>query len=357
MKIGICGYGVIGTGVKKLLDNKNEFKVAKVFDRPIKKEELKELYVNNYFEITRDKDISIVVEAMGGDMLPYEIIKDALINKKHVVTSNKEVVSNHLEEFLKLSRENDVDFLYEASVGGGIPIINSLYQNSKVNEIKHIVGILNGTTNFILTKIEEGLTFEDALKEAQQKGFAESDPSADLEGLDMVRKIAILSDMAYHTFINPNLIKHRGIKGIDKKMFDLLREENKTIKFICESIFNNGEIQVVVEPVIVSKNSVLSTIRNEFNCVRIMGQTNDLLSFIGKGAGSLPTASAILSDIYLIKDNNASGEIFVDQDYKVNPLVGESYIAYDKNKNSIYEVNDVKEIKENDFYARVLRED
>ena len=133
MNIGLCGYGVIGSGVKKLVDNKNDLKVLKVFDRPIKKEELKELYTDNYKDITENEDIDIVVEAMGGDKLPYEIIKDALNNKKHVVTSNKEVVSLHLNEFEGLAKANDVYFMFEASVGGGIPIIHSLIQNRKVN--------------------------------------------------------------------------------------------------------------------------------------------------------------------------------------------------------------------------------
>lgn len=353
MKIGICGYGVIGTGVKTLIDKSNDFEVVKVFDRPIKQSELKELYVSDYHDITKDKNIDIVVEAMGGDILPYEIIKEALKNHKNVVTSNKEVVSLHLDEFNKLAKENDCYFMFEASVGGGIPIINSLIQNQKVNNINHIYGILNGTTNFILTKIEEGLSFEDALKEAQIKGFAESDPTADLEGLDMVRKISILSDIAYHTFIDVNKVGHRGIKGITKEIMDAYNANGYTIKFICESSKNDNNVKLNVEPVCIKQNEVLANIHNEFNCVFIDGETNGLLSFIGKGAGSLPTASAILSDIYLIKDNTANKVLNLSEVVNYKDEIKNKYLVYLKNENKLIEVNDIKEYKDC-FYARVF---
>lgn len=352
MKIGICGYGVIGSGVKKLIDEKHQnnedLEVIKVFDKPFKKDELKELYVNDYKEITENKDIDIVVEAMGGDKFPYEIIKDALKNKKHVVTSNKEVVSLHLDEFNSLAKENNVYFMFEASVGGGIPIINSLIQNRKVNEINHIYGILNGTTNFILTKIEEGLSFDDALKEAQRLGFAEADPTADLEGLDMVRKISILSDIAYNTFIDVNKVEHRGIKGITKEFIEKANKNGLVLKFICESKIKDNYVSLIVEPVLFKKDNIISNTKNEFNCVIFEGKSNDKLAFVGKGAGSLPTASAILSDIYLIKDNNAN---YLDLSKKV--------VYCEKNDNDYLELCDdgtFKKAKKEKFYARVFME-
>ena len=353
MNIGLCGYGVIGSGVKKLVDNKNDLKIVKAFDRPIKKEELKELYTDNYKDITENKDIDIVVEAMGGDKLPYEIIKDALKNKKHVVTSNKEVVSLHLNEFEGLAKANDVYFMFEASVGGGIPIIHSLIQNRKVNEINHIYGILNGTTNFILTKIEEGLTFEDALKEAQRLGFAEADPTADLEGLDMVRKISILSDIAYQTFIDVDKVEHKGIVGITKEIIDAIKEEGKTLKFICESIKDGNEVSICVEPVIFDSSKAISNIKNEFNFVMFNGLTNGELSFVGKGAGAFPTASAILSDIYLIKDKNANGYLKLDESIKYNKNKNNEHAVYSKDGEKLYITKEVKE--EKNFYARIFR--
>ena len=351
MKIGICGYGVIGSGVKKLIDEKHlnneDLEVVKVLDLPIKKDILKELYTSNYKDITENSDIDIVVEAMGGDKTPYEIIKDALKNKKHVVTSNKEVVSLHLDEFNKLAKENGVYFMFEASVGGGIPIINSLIQNRKVNEINHIYGILNGTTNFIITKIEEGLSFDDALKEAQRLGFAEADPTADLEGLDMVRKISILSDIAYNTFIDVSQVVHRSIKGITKEFIDKLKEKGYVLKFICESKLDAGNVSLVVEPVIFKKDNIISSTRNEFNCVIFEGKTNDKLAFVGKGAGSLPTASAILSDIYLIKNDNAN---------YLN--LSKNYVYSYNNDNDYLELDDgiIKKANKDKFYARLFKE-
>ena len=353
MNIGLCGYGVIGTGVKALIDKKYDLKIVKVFDRPIKKEELKELYTDNYKDITENNKIDIVVEAMGGDKLPYEIIKDALKNKKHVVTSNKEVVSLHLNEFEKMAKENNVHFMFEASVGGGIPIIHSLIQNRKVNEINHIYGILNGTTNYILTKIEEGLSFEEALKEAQRLGFAEADPTADLEGLDMVRKISILSDIAYQTFIDVNNVEHKGIVGVTKEIIDAIKQEGKTLKFICESIKEGDCVNLCVEPVIFDSSKTISNIKNEFNFVMFNVLTNGELAFVGKGAGAFPTASAMLSDIYLIKDNNTNGYLKLDEVIKYNKNENKEYAIYSKDGKKLYLTKDVK--GETNFYARIFR--
>ena len=208
INIAILGFGTVGSGVAETLDiNKElitkrvgeEINVKYILDiRDFPESRFASLVTHNADDVFTDKDIKIAVETIGGARIAYEYTKRALSSGISVVTSNKEVVSLHLNEFEGLAKANDVYFMFEASVGGGIPIIHSLIQNRKVNEINHIYGILNGTTNFILTKIEEGLTFEDALKEAQRLGFAEADPTADLEGLDMVRKISILSDIAIY---------------------------------------------------------------------------------------------------------------------------------------------------------------
>ncbi len=355
MKIGLCGYGVIGSKVKELTCIKNDFEVVKVFDKPIKKEELKDLYVSDYKDITNDPTIDIVVEAMGGDELPYIIIKDALQNKKSVVTSNKEVVSLHLNEFNELAKNNNVYFMFEASVGGGIPIINTLIQNQLVNNINHIYGIINGTTNYILTKMEEGKSFDEALINAQKNGFAESDPTSDLEGLDMVRKISILSDIAYHTFINVSKVNHKGITKITKEVIDSFNKDGYIIKYICESINKNNNVLLNVEPICIKKDNLLSNIHNEYNCIVLNGDNTGLLSFIGKGAGDFPTSSAIISDMYYILNNN--GYKYLNLNNQVNYIDNmndNEYLVYIEEDKKIIKVNNIEKYN-NYFSARIFR--
>ena len=259
MNIAIFGYGVIGKGIVSVLDTYNPYniKIEKIFDRIENKDKIGSKFTNNYLEVMEDKKIDTIMECMGGNLFPYEIIKSALIHKKNVVTSNKEVVSLHLKEFLKLAKENNVKFLFEASCGGGVPIINSLIENRKVNPINSVIGILNGTTNFILSRIEEGMEFSEALKLAQAKGFAEADPTADLEGLDMVRKISIITDIIFDTFIDINKVKHFGIRNVNLDMFKLLNEFGLAIKFASILEKDNNELHISVNPVIVQKmNSI-----------------------------------------------------------------------------------------------------
>lgn len=361
MKIGILGFGTIGSGVYELIKKD----VVKVFDIPAKKEVLNDLYVSDYQDITLDNDIDIVVECLGGSNLPYKAIVSALENKKHVVTSNKEVVALHLKEFNELAVKNNIYFMFEASVGGGIPIIENIKQISSFDNINHIYGIINGTTNFIITKIEEGASFTDALKEAQRLGFAESDTTADLEGLDMVRKISILSDIAYNTFIDINDVKHFGIKNIDKDMIDFLKGYNKTIKFMAESIKTNDGISLSVEPVVVDINSKIAQTKNEFNIIGFDAENNGLLEFIGKGAGKYPTASAIISDIKKIESNTALNNFTYDASYKIAPLDKAKYFIYSKNNinesliieriGNYYFTKDIylDEVKGYEFYAKI----
>lgn len=214
-RIAILGYGVIGKGVFKICLEKEEIEVIKIFDY---KENFDKQYANlftdNLEDIINDNKIDIVVEVLGG----YDFAKKACVltlsKHKHLVTANKEIVANDIDELTKLARDNKVSFCYEASVGGAIPIIKNLKELTLVNRIQKIIGILNGTTNYILSRISEGMSFEEALKLAQEKGFAEKDPTTDLEGYDMMRKIAILSDIAWNTKINIHDIKHSSFSLI-----------------------------------------------------------------------------------------------------------------------------------------------
>ena len=319
MNIAILGYGVIGKGVFEICKNMPNINVVKILER-------KEKFDNNYLElftdnaesIFKDKKIDLIVEVLGGYEFARDMMLQAIKYRKHVVTANKEVVAKDIDLLVNVARANEVCFAYEASVGGGIPIIKNIKQLKAVNKITKISGILNGTTNFILTKMFEGLDFNEALKEAQRLGFAEADPTADLEGYDMMRKIAILSDLAWNTFININEIKQTGITKITKEDVDAAKANNKVIKFVCESVKVDDHIEISVEPKILDNTHFFNNVNNEFNAVILETSPNDTLTFIGKGAGSLPTASAIVLDIVDIIENRCLVCYDNERKYKIN---------------------------------------
>ena len=361
MKIGLFGYGTIGRGVYSLvekLENKYDWKVVNVFDLPIKKEILGDKLVCDINDIINDKNIDTVVEALGGHDVPYEVISKSLNAGKNVITSNKEVVSMHLEEFLNTAHKNNCSFLFEASAGGGIPIIRSLIDNRKINEINDIYGILNGTTNYILTKMsDEDLSFEEALAMAKKNGFAEANPTADLEGLDGVRKINILSSLAFNGNISNNDIYHYGITGVNKDILDDMKDHGYVLKFVASSHREGNECTIRVEPTMVPVGHPLSAVKNEFNSIMFTGSTNDTLSFFGKGAGSIPTASAIIADLVAIKEGR--GYIDYKNENKLtvntNKVNNNMYYVVDQtNKPSIKTNLTDDQLQTYKFYARVL---
>ena len=307
MNLGILGCGVIGGGVLSLIDNlnSNDMKVVKVFDLPSKKEVLKERFCGDVDELLNDKNIDVIVEAMGGATFPYECIIKALNNGKHVITSNKEVVSLHMEEFYSLAKKKGVYFMCEASVGGGIPIICSLIDSIKTNKVNHIYGIINGTTNYILTRMDiDGVSLDEALADAKKLGFAEFDATADLEGLDMLRKICILSSIAYKKYIPYTSVYHYGITKITNEILSKIKGLGYTLKFVAESFYENDLVKISVEPVLVKNSTPLSGVAYEFNAVYYDCDNNDTLGFYGKGAGRFPTASAMIADAKKIFENS-----------------------------------------------------
>lgn len=319
INIAILGYGVIGKGVFEICKNMPNINVVKIFDRKEKFDNNNlELFTDNAESIFKDKNIHLIVEVLGGYEFARDMILQAIKYRKHVVTANKEVVAKEIDLLVNVSRANEVCFAYEASVGGGIPIIKNIKELKKVNTIKKISGILNGTTNFILTKMFEGLDFNEALKKAQELGFAESDPTADLEGYDMMRKIAILSDLAWDTFIDINQIKQTGITKITKEDVENAKANNKVIKFVCESIKVDDHIEISVEPKVLDNTHFFNNVNNEFNAVILETYPNDTLTFIGKGAGSLPTATAIVLDIVDIMENRSLVSYYNKRKYDIN---------------------------------------
>lgn len=314
IKLGILGMGTVASGLINIIEfnnskivetlNKN-ITVSKVLVKSLNKKRNvnlpQEVYTTDAYEVINDKEVQIVVELIGGINPAYEYIKKALKNKKHVVTANKALIATHGEELENLATENKVKLMYEASVGGGIPIINTITDNLVSNEMEQIVGIINGTTNYILTQMSEnGLEYEQAVKQAQELGFAEADPSSDVNGDDAAYKIAILSTIAFRQRINLKDIPKEGITKISREDINYAKELGYSIKLLASSVRKNNEIELRVHPAFVPCSHPLSTVKNEFNAVFLKGNAVGELMLYGKGAGSLPTGSAVLGDIMSI---------------------------------------------------------
>ncbi|EGD49217.1 homoserine dehydrogenase [Ruminiclostridium papyrosolvens DSM 2782] len=318
VNVAILGYGVVGSGVAEVIKKNSEsirqragteIKVKWILDiRDFPGSPDKDVLTKNADDVFNDSEVSIVVETIGGARIAHEFTKRALMAGKSVVTSNKELVATHGPELLQMAKENGVSYLFEASVGGGIPIIRPLNQCLAANEINGITGILNGTTNYILTQMKkEGKSFEAALKEAQQNGYAEQNPTADVEGHDACRKIAILSSIAYNEFVDCENIYTEGITKItvdDMKYADAI---DGVIKLIAVSKKSGGKIFARVSPAIVRNEHPLSNVEDVFNAIVVNGDAVGDAMFYGRGAGKLPTASAVVADVIDIAKHPDSG--------------------------------------------------
>ncbi len=316
IKIAILGFGVVGSSVYQILKEKNtlfqercgkKLIVTKILEKDLaKKSQAKEVtFTTNYDEIINDSEIKIVVETLGGEHPAYEFISKALKNKKYVITSNKEVFSKYKVEFIKLAKKHKVDIFYEASVGGSIPIIRNLKVGYAPNQINAIYGILNGTTNYILTKIEENnLEFNIALKDAQKAGFAEANPSMDISGLDSAYKLTILALTAFKKDISVKDIHFKGIESISLKDINYAKELGYKIKLLAiGKKEDHDRYYFSVEPMMIPLKHALSAVREENNAIYIIGDEIDSAMLYGKGAGGRPTGSAIISDILDIAFN------------------------------------------------------
>ncbi len=309
-KIAILGFGTVGSGVLQVLsDNQNsvfrrlgqELQVKYICDiRDFKGHPNENLIVNNIDVILNDSEVELIVETIGGINPAYLFVKQSLQSARHVVTSNKELVAKHGAELLKIAKQNNVCFLFEASVGGGMPLITPIHQCLAANVINEITGILNGTTNFMLTKMaNENLSFEQALSIAQDLGYAETiDPSADVDGFDAQRKIAILASIITGTQVFTQNIPTKGIRDVSVSDMNAAKKENCTIKLIAwAKRANNGQICCAVEPCMLSYNHRLSNVHDVYNAVLVNADMLGDVLFYGKGAGKLPTASAVVADI------------------------------------------------------------
>lgn len=310
IKIGLLGLGTVGTGVYKLINRR-----ADIMEKTIGAElEIKKILVHNidkkregidpslltddWHEIIGDDEIQIVVEVMGGMEPARTIILEALRAGKNVVSANKDLIAEEGRILLDTAQENGKDFLFEAAVAGGIPIIRPLKQCLAANEISDVLGIVNGTTNYILTKMfEDGMEFEDALRQAQELGYAEADPTADVEGLDAGRKAAIMASIAFHSRVVFSDVYTEGITKITAADIEYAREFDSVIKLLGVARSTETGIEVGVYPMMIGKEHPLASVRDSFNAVFIHGDAVDDAMFYGRGAGEMPTASAVVGDV------------------------------------------------------------
>jgi homoserine dehydrogenase len=319
--IGLMGMGVVGGGVVKFLWEKQDFIAAqagcplvlkKILVRDLTKKRSVEvpssLFTTRAEDIITDPEISIVVEVIGGENPALEYIREALLRGKNVVTANKEVMAKHGPELLALAREKKVDLLYEASVGGGIPLIAPLQQELCANKISAVYAIINGTTNYILTRMSrDGLDFSPALWEAQELGYAEADPTNDIEGIDAAYKLAILASLAFHTVIRPPDVYYEGISRLNSRDFRYARELGYAIKLLAIAKEKDNSVEARVHPAFLPEDFLLSKVEGVYNAVQIEGDLVGKVLFYGEGAGALPTSSAVISDVISIAQNISRG--------------------------------------------------
>ena len=349
MKIGIVGLGTVGEGVLKVLTNEKEsifeksradIEVKYACDLNINRDFSfdfdKSILTNDYKKILNDPEIKIVVELIGGETVAKQIIIEAFEAKKSVVTANKALIAKYGVELFQRAKQNGVSFLFEAAVGGGIPIVTPLMESLVANTVTEIRGIMNGTSNYILTKMkEDNLSFDEALKIASEKGYAEADPTYDVDGIDAGHKINILASLAYGGSIKFKDMQLSGIREISTVDIFSANQLNSTIKLIASSkLLSDTSAQISVEPTLIPNNEILAKVDDVYNAIETTGSYTDKTLFYGKGAGMDPTASAVVADIVKIVTRN-----HIESDYFFNST-------------KVFEIVDSNTVKDS-YYIRV----
>ena len=334
--IGLLGCGHVGSGVYEIL-NSNEYlkkyaKIAKVLVKDITKPREginSKLLTDNIDDILNDESINLVIEVIGGGTLAYEAMKKALMNKKHVITANKEVLSTHLNELLDIAHKNNVYLMFEASVGGGVPIVRTIINNAKTNQINHIKGIINGSTNFLMSLIQQmGYPYEKAFKEASRLGYLEADPTADVYGYDPVRKIVVLSTICFKGDVSIDHAYTYPISKANDQFIIYINNKNYVLKYLAEAYKQDNMVSIRVEPTIVKKDNIFAMVNKELNIIQFNGENTGVINFIGKGAGKMPTANAVISDLVEIIEDRAYVEFENSQKLNVcyNDLFFNKYL-------------------------------
>jgi homoserine dehydrogenase len=324
VRIGLMGFGNIGVGTYKTLEMNREiikantgidFQITKILEKDVDRERdvvvSKDMFTQNPDDLFLDPTIDIIIELLGGIQFASDLMLKALKNGKHVVTANKAAVAANYDALRDAAEENNVMFRYEASVGGGIPILNALTTALQANEFEEVLGILNGTTNYILSQMTDfGLEYSDVLRVAQEKGFAEADPTADVEGIDVANKLSILISLVFGVRVAPADIPTEGITKITKEDINRATESGHKIKLIATAKKVDGKLSYNVKPTLIPFSHPLAGVSNEFNAVFVKGNAVDELMFYGKGAGPLPTGSAVMGDVIEIGVNMAKGTAY-----------------------------------------------
>lgn len=375
INIAIFGFGVVGSGTAEVLTQNakliservgDEINIKYILDlRDFPDSPFADKIVHDINVILNDPEVKICAELMGGSHPAFEFSTSAMKAGKSVVTSNKEVVANFGPELLKTAAENGVRYLFEASVGGGIPVIHSISSCLTANDISEVDGILNGTTNYILTQmISEGKDFDTALAEAQEKGYAERDPSADVDGIDTCRKISILSAIAFGKLIPPDKVATQGIRGVTLKDVENAEKFGAAVKLIGKTVCVDGKISACVAPMFVRKSCPLANINDVYNGVMVNGNAIGDVMFYGRGAGKLPTASAVVSDIieiaaYLDHPNtvNVWERLSDEEILDSGKLKSRWYLRFDKKPNHCLCMLDATVLEDSaDCYAVITGE-
>ncbi|MBQ3641428.1 homoserine dehydrogenase [bacterium] len=341
LKVGIIGFGTVGTGVYKVLQNFPQIEIVKIAVKNINKKRNIEnfneaLLTDNAYEIVQNPDIDIVIEVAGGVNPTFDILKEAVNNGKHIVTANKELLAKHGSELFEMARNKNTRILYEAAVAGGIPIIMPIKTTLCANKIQKIAAILNGTTNYILTSMtDKEVSYEAALKTAQELGYAETDPTGDVEGYDAAYKIAILSTISFNKKVNIDKIYREGITKITAQDIKSAKDLGYKIKLIAMGqVLEDGKIDVRVHPMLVAQKHLLAKIDNATNSIMLTGYPVGKLIFTGAGAGAEPTSSSVVGDLMILaaglqnEENPLPQLICNHHEYADQIDIGDTYNEY-----------------------------
>ncbi len=326
MNIALLGFGTVCKGVYEILKEMPEYNIKRILIRNPDKKYMDSMTLS-FDDIENDHTIDLVVEAIGGLHPAKEYILASLKAKKHVVTANKAVVAKYFDEFISVAKENNVKFMVEATSGGGIPWIKNLQRVSRIDDVSSLYGIMNGTSNYILSAMtNENKDFDDVLKIAQELGYAESDPSADIDGDDIRNKCAISASIAFKSLVCVDNINQFGIRNITKADINWFQNQNLVCKLFANAIKENNCYDAVVEPVLLNKNTIEANVSQNYNITHLFGKTIGEIKLFGQGAGGLPTGNAIVQDIIDIKENQAFDISLNKTLSKANIISGKYYI-------------------------------
>lgn len=366
LNVGVLGFGKVGSSVVKIIDDgrfKN-IKVTSIFDKVEKTPLIGPRFVDNAVNLITSNDIDVVVDTLGSYDFSLQLIKSALKFRKHVITTNKEIVSKNMEELTTIATDNNVSFLYEACVCGGVPVVYPLSLIAKCNDVSKIYGILSGSINYVLTRMHvDWIDYKKALELAGENKFTEKNPKLDVNGTDSAHKISILSNLAFQTKINVNDIIVRPINAINDDIINYTRKNNQMIKYVSCAVKKGKNITIYVEPFVFSTEHPFSKVMEEENILVVESEFNGKLVFQGLGAGGDPTGSAVVSDIWKIYEGIDGYDYVNNSTYNINKkyeLKGDYLVKIKGEEPKVITAKELKEIVEDkklQFYAKIWNDE